>query len=326
MAAAPDHRDGGVDDGYLLAKRAQVRNHLYLLGDEHGRRDARLLDGALADWLDERAVPHRHDPSVVRALLNRAQVRARRNDTPGARADRELARRLYPAGASDRTAAKLRAVRFEELVEKASAADDLERLRALATTIIASPPDDPLPTAALVRACKILARHLPEDEWRPLLADALDRIEIDLVHPSLSEPAVRPVAGHAALLAWLLGRRTDDADTLARAIHLYRTSFAAFRAEPPSIDALVNAGACALQLGRIVQAGAEEAEGPVAGGLFAEGLAWTEAGLARAPPGRRAEHPGGPAPGDRPQGRGVRLRRGAAGEPQPHGRRRPAPG
>ena len=280
LAAAPDREDGGVDDGYLLAKRAQVRNRLYRLGDDHGRRSSPLLDDALADWLDERAERHRHDPSVVGALLDRARVRARRNDNTGARADRERARGLLTSAASIAVEAKLRAAELEELVEEASAADDLERLQALVAEITQLPSDAPVPTAALVRAGKILALTMPEERWRPLLSAALDRIEVDLVHPSLTGPATRHVAGHAALLAWLLGRRTHDADLLGRAVQLFRTSFDASGAEPPSVDALMNAGACALQLGKNVQAGTEQAAEEAAS-LFAEGLTWLQAGLAR---------------------------------------------
>ncbi|MFC4047877.1 hypothetical protein ACFO1B_56615 [Dactylosporangium siamense] len=279
--STPGQESSGIADGYLLAKRAQVRNHRYRLGDEHGRRSSRLLDDALVDWLDERAEPHRHDPAVVGALLDRSRVRARRNDSAGARADLDLARQLQTAQASAESGAKLRVTELEDLVEVASAADDFEALYATAIDITQLPADDPIPTAALVRACKILAGKLPEESWRPLLSVALDRIEVDLAHPSLTPPAVRHVAGHAALLAWLLGRGPDDPYLLGRAVQLYRTSFAAHDADPPSVDALVNAGTCALQLGKLAQAG-DEADAEEAASLFGEGLAWLSTGLERA--------------------------------------------
>ncbi|HST85263.1 MAG TPA: hypothetical protein VLL08_26220 [Kineosporiaceae bacterium] len=281
LVSAPEHEDG-VDDGYLLAKRAQVRYLRYRMGDVHGRRRSRQLNDALADWLDERAEPHRHDPTVVEALLDRARARVGRNDTVGARADREQARRLLTSGISAQTDAKLRAAELDQAVADALDADDLDRLHALAREITQMPPDTPIPAAALARAGKVLVLKLPREQGRDLLSAALDRIETDLGHPSLTKPAIRHVAGHAALLAWLLARRTKPRDThqLGRAAQLYRTAFAALEEDPPSVDALMNAGACALLLGKLFLAG-DEADAEEATSLFGEALTWMSTALAR---------------------------------------------
>jgi predicted nucleic acid-binding protein len=271
----------GVDDGYLLAKRGLLRNQLYRTAvDPHGRRDSALLDSALADWLDPRASAHSHDTLVANALLDRARIRARRNDLDGASADRERARALLPPGTSSQTDLKLLAAELEHALDEANAADDLHLLRRLVEEANQLPPDAVIPAAALARACKILVRVSDDEEWRPPLADAVSRLEMDLAHPSMTAPAIRAIAGHAALLSWFLARRGKDRDLLGRTVQLYRTSFDAM-ANTPSVDALSNASTCALALGKSLLAG-DEADSEEAAGLFADGGSWLRLAFQRA--------------------------------------------
>lgn len=271
----------GVDDGYLLTKRAELRNQLYRVAvDPHGRRDSRLLDSALADWLDPRASAHSHDASVANALLDRARIRARRNDQAGASTDREQARALLPHGVSPQTDAKLRAAELEHAVSDAITSDDIGRVRQLVEEMVHLNPDAVVPSAALARACKLLAIKTDEAEWAPLAVKSLDRLEMDLAHPSVSAPAARSIAGHAALLSWLLARRADDKDLLSRTVQLYRTSFESVPLQP-SVDALANAGTCALALGKRLLAG-DEADAEEAAALFTEGVSWLGMALQRA--------------------------------------------
>jgi len=270
-----------VQDGYLLAKRAQVRNQLYrVTQDPYGRRDWRLLNLALTDWLDPRAADHLHPETVAIALLDRARVRTRKNDLDGASDDRRLARAVLRNSSSEQTELKLRAAELEGAARNAIAGRELSRVRELVDEITKLPSNAPIPAATLAQACKLLILTSPESEWHPLIQRSLDRLEIDLEHPSLTATARRRIAGHAALLGWFLVRRSDHLEQLRRVIQLYRLSFAAMD-DPASIDALSNAGAAALTLAKKLLHG-DDADAEEAAGLLADAVSWLTTALQRA--------------------------------------------
>ncbi|MEU6229284.1 hypothetical protein [Streptomyces sp. NPDC047042] len=276
----------GTQDGYLAAKRAQLRYHRYRVDvDRNGRRTTELLDLALDDWLRPDAEAHSTANTIIHALLDRARVRARRNDRDGAAADHARARALLESGAPSMVETKLRVTELEQAVDAALKADDLPRLAALVADIADTPVDAPIPAAALVQATKVLAGHMTEgdergDEWHALLSQALDRLEIDLEHPTHTPASRHRTAGHAALMAWFLARRAGTTEELARTIQLYRLSFDAVDTTP-SVDAQANAGACALKLAKKLLAG-DAADAEEALGLLTDGMAWLGSALRRA--------------------------------------------
>jgi hypothetical protein len=270
---------GSTQDGYLMAKRAQLRYYLYRIDVDHnGRRTTELLDLALADWLRPDAGAHSTANTVIHALLDRARVRARRNDRTGSAADHARARSLLQPGSAPMIEMKLRVTELEQAVYTALKADDLPRLADLVSDIAGTPVDAPIPAAALVQAAKVLGQHMTDgDEWHVLLSQALDRLEADLEHPTHTSASRHRIAGHAALMAWFLARRVGSTEELARTIQLYRLSFDAVDT-PPSVDAWANAGACALKLAKTLLAG-DAADAEEALGLFTDGMAWLGSAL-----------------------------------------------
>ncbi len=270
-----------VQDGYLLAKRAQVRNQLYrVTADPYGRRDWRLLNLALTDWLDPRAADHLHRETVAIALLDRARVRVRKNDLEGASEDRRLARAMLRSSSSEQAELKLQAAELEGAARNAIAAGELFRVRELVDEITKLPSNAPIPAATLAQACKQLIMTSSESVWPPLVERVLDRLEIDLEHPSLTATARRRIAGHAALLGWFLARRSDHLEQLRRVIQLYRLSFTAME-DPASVDSLSNAGAAALALAKKLLSG-DDADAEEAAGLLADAVSWLTTALQRA--------------------------------------------
>ena len=273
--------EAGIDEGYLLAKRALARSRLYRYElDPSGRRDPRWLEAALADFLDPRALPHSSRELVANALLDRARIQAARSRHDAAREDRSRARELLSVGAGSEISGKLAAAELENAILEAIKANDVPRLSGLVEAVSHLPADAVIPSAALALACKLLIKAESEQNWRQATIMALDRIEADLAHPAVTRPAVRHVAGHAALLAWLLARNTDDMDMHRRALVLYRMSFAAAPGLP-SVDAQANAGTAAFVLGKALLAGDEE-QGEDSASLLVDAIEWLGSALAHA--------------------------------------------
>lgn len=179
---------------------------------------------------------------------------------------------------SARIAVKARAQELDVSVARAVEAKATDELRRLAEEIIRLPSDEPIPSTALSRACRSVVAAEGTDQCRPLLEDALDRLEIDLTHPKLSQPGRRHAAGHAALVARLLARSDEQAApaVLDRALTSYRASFGAVN-EPAYADA----GACALGPARILTSG-DDADAEEAVGLLHEAVDWLEKAWAKA--------------------------------------------
>lgn len=270
-----------VQDGYVLARRGQLRYLEYRAAtDDRGRRDAGILELALRDLLDPRAVRHRHDGTVVQALLDRARVKARRDDISGASDDHALARLLLPASAWPLHEQQFRVAELEAEISAAFGRDDLDELKAVLLKVAALPEGAPVPAAWMARGCRPLILSLQADEWRPVVSQVLDRLELDSDHPALTPSARRYVAGHSALLAWFLSRQTEDIPGLRRTVHLYRLSFDAID-ERPGVDALANCGAASLILAKLLLKGDED-DGEEAAGLLADGVEWLSLALERA--------------------------------------------
>lgn len=269
-----------VQDGYVLARRGQLRYLEYRAAtDDRGRRDAEILELALRDLLDPRAAKHRHDGTVVQALLDRSRVKARRDDIAGASEDRALGRALLPVSAWPRHEQQFRVSELEAELSAAFKRDDLDELQAVLLKASAVPAEAPVPAAQMARCCRPLILRLPADQWRPVVSQVLDRLELDSDHPALSPSARRHVTGHSALLAWFLARQTEDIPGLRRTVHLYRLSFEAFD-ETPGIDALSNCGAACLILAKLVLKGDED-DAEEAAGLLADGVEWLSRALER---------------------------------------------
>lgn len=281
--AGPSNAEG-AHPGYLLARRGHVRHQLYRFGtDTHGRRSTARLQTALSDLLAPEAADHIGGLVIAAALLDRSRVLLRRHDQDGAAADLARARGmldLLPQPA--RLAAKVRVRELDDAVARAVEAKATDELRRLAQEIIRLPSDEPIPGTALSRACRSVVAAEGADQCRLLLEDALDRLEIDLAHPELSQPARRHVAGHAALIARLLARSDEEGSpaVLDRAVAFYRVSFGAVD-EPASADAYADAGASALALAKILASG-DEADAEEAAGLLHEAVDWLEKALAQA--------------------------------------------
>ncbi|MDO2379820.1 hypothetical protein V4F30_22230 [Rhodococcus sp. IITD102] len=274
--------DSGAHTGYLLAKRGQARYTLYRFdSDADGRRQRAHLDDALADWLDPQAKTHIAGDVIVEALLDRARIHLRANNPLAAEKDRETARDLL-SEPSPNTMAKLRNQDFEHTIDNAIDSDDLARVAEAVDDILALPAETAIPAAALMRACRVLlasrSTELELDEHNDRTRRALDRLELEIDHPALDATGRRHVAGHAALLSWLLTRRTNDNTAgLARTVELYRRSFGAVD-HHPSVDALANAGACALTLARQLLA-SDETDAEQAASLLTEAVTWTREAL-----------------------------------------------
>jgi hypothetical protein len=279
-ALAINDRDS-VQDGYVLARRGQLRYLEYRAAtDDRGRRDAGILELALSDLLDPRAVPHRHDGTAVQALLDRARVKARRDDAVGAGADRELGRLLLPAADWPRHEQHFRVAELEAEMMAAFDRNDLDGVRTSLLKASELPEGSPVPAAAMARVSRPLILRWPADDWRPVVAQVLDRLELDSDHPALTPTARRYVAGHSALLAWFLSRQTEDIPGLRRTVHLYRLSFDATE-ETPGIDALSNCGAASLVLAKLLMKGDED-DAEEAASLLADGVDWLSRALERA--------------------------------------------
>jgi hypothetical protein len=269
--------ESGVAAGYLLAKRGLARNWLYRFDtDADGRRGRRFLDDALHDWLDPQVEGHIAVDLVTAGLLDRARIHMRANDTEAAQRDREQARSLLPAfGAA--TEARFALDDLEQAVEAAIDTNDWVRLAGVVDEILALSVDSAIPAAALMRACRVLLQVDPGDDHGQRARRAVDRLEVDIDHPALTSAGRRHVAGHAALLSWLLARRGDDVEGLARTVELYRRSFDAID-HHPSVDALSNAGTCALALAKLLLGG-DEADAEQAASLFTESAHWLRQAL-----------------------------------------------
>ncbi len=275
--ALATNEESGVAAGYLLAKRGLVRNALYRYDtDVDGRRDRRFLDDALHDWLDPQVQGHLAVDLVAAGLLDRARIHLRANNTEAAQLDREQARSLLP-GSSAATEGKFELDDLEHAVDAAIDSDDWVRLADVVDEILAVSVESAIPAAALMRACRVLLQIAPTDDDGQRVRRAVDRLEVDIDHPALTAAGRRHVAGHAALLSWLLARRGDDADGLARTVELYRRSFEAID-HHPSVDALSNAGTCALALAKSLLVG-DEADAEQAASLFTESAHWLRQAL-----------------------------------------------
>ncbi|WP_319446115.1 MULTISPECIES: hypothetical protein [unclassified Mycobacterium] len=265
-------QDSGVHPGYLLAKRGQVRNTLYRFdADADGRRNRVHLDDALDDWLDPRATGHIAAGVIVAGLLDRARIHMRANNPSAAQHDREQARALLSAS-SPHTDAKFQFDDLERAVDAAIAGDDMTRLGEVIDEILAVPAASAIPAAALMRGCRVLIQSSPEQADGSRLDRALGRLEVEIDHPALSAAGRRHVAGHAALLSWLLARQTEDVDGLARTVELYRRSFDAVD-HHPSVDALSNAATCSLALAKMLLSG-DEVDAEQAASLLTEAVTW----------------------------------------------------
>lgn len=273
------NEESGVAAGYLLAKRGLVRNALYRCDtDADGRRDRRFLDDALHDWLDPQVQGHLAADLVAAGLLDRARIHLRANNTEAAQRDREQARSLLP-GSSQATEGKFELDDLEHAVDAAIDSNDWARLADVVDDILAVSAESAIPAAALMRACRVLLQITSgdDDDDGQRVRRAVDRLEIDIDHPALTAAGRRHVAGHAALLSWLLARRGDDVDGLARTVELYRRSFDAID-HHPSVDALSNAGTCALALAKSLLVG-DEADAEQAASLFTESAHWLRQAL-----------------------------------------------
>ncbi|MER5432196.1 hypothetical protein [Streptomyces sp. NPDC002588] len=281
-AALPDTE--GAHSGYLLARRGYVRHQLYRFDtDFHGRRSTAHLQAALTDLLTPEAADHISGQVIAAALLDRSRVLSRRGDREGAATDLARARDLLGSlPPSARLAAKARAQELDAAIAVAVGSQATDELRRLAREIIRLPSDAPIPAAALSRACKSVVAAEGIDQCRLLLEDALERLEIDVIHPELSQPGRRHVASHAALIARLLARSDEEAAPAAldRALTLYRTSFDAVD-DPASVDAYADAGASALALAKIL-ARSGDADAEDAAGLLREAVDWLGKAVAKA--------------------------------------------
>ncbi|MEU1179919.1 hypothetical protein ABZ464_20130 [Streptomyces sp. NPDC005820] len=274
----------GAHPGYLLARRGHVRHQLYRFDvDAVGRRSTARLEDALSDLLAPETAGHMSGRVIAAALVDRSRVRQRRRDRAGSAADLVQARALLDTSPeSAGLAVKLRVRELDDAVDRAVADRDTDALRRLAGEIVALPSDTPIPSTALARACRSMVVAEGIDRCRLLLEDALDRIEIDIVHPELSPPGQRHVAGNAALVARLLARADEEAAPAAldRALTLYRLSFDALD-DPAGTDAYADAGACALDLAKALAAG-DDADSEDAAGLLHEAVGWLQKSLAKA--------------------------------------------
>jgi hypothetical protein len=278
-------QSSGVHAGYLLAKRGRASLMLYRLGvDPSGRHDSAFLERAIEDWLDPRAIPHRHDYEAAEALLNRARLRRGREDHVGAQADSALAVKYLVDAERPLTAEKLRADQLDADLQLAERARDIDRTLTLLTGVPALPWNSPIPAAALANGCKLLVRSLPEARWRPVVAAVLDRVEADIDHPALTAAARSHVAGHAANLARILTRSSDAPDEFRRSIALYRRAIG--EGDDAAAKTLERAGAIAFELAELL-ASSDNAESEEALGLWTDSMAWSSAALIKAEDGSR---------------------------------------
>lgn len=278
-------QSSGVHAGYLLAKRGRASLMLYRLGvDPSGRHDSAFLERAIDDWWDPRAIPHRHDYEAADALLNRARLRRGREDHIGAEADSVLAVTYLAADERSRAAEKILADQLDADLQWAERASDIDRTLALLIEVPTIPWNSQIPTAAVANGCKFLVRSLPEAQWKPVVAAALDRVEADIDHPALTAAARSHVAGHAANLARLLTKSSDEPDDFRRAIALYRRAIG--EGDGASAKTLEHAGAIAFELAELL-ASADNAESEESLGLWTDSIAWSSAALATSENGSR---------------------------------------
>lgn len=264
--------ESGVAPGYLKAKRGRVHEAIYRYDtDSDGRRDRSYLDDAIADWRDPDAADHFDADQLVGALLDRARINLRANDSDAANRDREQARALMSAP-SARTEGKFVVDELERGIEDAVAADDAVALTRVIDATVSLPAESAIPAAALMRATRVLLQTANDDDAELLAIRALHRLEVEIDHPALTPVGRRHIAGHAALLSWMLTRRSEDIDGLTRTVDLYRRSFESVE-HHTSVDALSNAGTCALSLARQLLAG-DEGDAEQAASLFTEATLW----------------------------------------------------
>ena len=183
------------------------------------------------------------------------------------------------SSSSEQAELKLRAADLEGAAN-AIAAGDLFRIRELVDEIMSFSSNAPHPGRDASASLQLLVMTGSESDWPPLVVRALDRLEIDLEHPSLTAAARRRIAGHAALLGWFLARPDNHVEQLRRVIQLYRLSFIAME-DPASVDSLSNAGAAALALAKKLLSG-DDTDAEEAAGLLADAVSWLTTALKRA--------------------------------------------
>ncbi|MEW1974450.1 hypothetical protein AB0301_05110 [Microbacterium profundi] len=218
------HDTNTADVGYQLAKRGRSHALLYeLASDASGGRDTFHLDRALADWSDPRSRVHHTDTELARLLLARARLAAARADTHAAQIDIDAAMRLLAvAPPDDRTAERAAAQAVGTAIEQSIDQHDEDAVRSLLADAAALPADAPVPAGTLAKATMWLRNGLADAEWRELSEHVLDRIEVDVAHPSLTDAARGHVLGHAATVARALYLSTSSRIGIERALHLSR--------------------------------------------------------------------------------------------------------
>lgn len=218
------HDERGPDVGYLIAKRGRCHALLFeSAADSMGSRDTIVLDRAIADWFDPRSEPHRRDHEASRMLLARARLASARGNPEAAAADITHAALLLADDHHPGPSGQLQRQGLEVALERALDDGDPEAALEALDASSALPHDAPAPAGAMTKTALWLLRHMTEPEWVQVVRTALDRIEVDAAHPSLSPSARGHVTGHAATLARVLARSAEagPADVL-RAVELSR--------------------------------------------------------------------------------------------------------
>lgn len=250
LVAAIEHFDRAIalpaversaDIGYLHAKRGRCHTLLYERApDGDGRRDTHHLDLALNDWLDPHSSPHRNDHEVARMLLARARQSMAREAVPDASADLDLAAHLLQGSGrkhlDQQLDGQVEGVRIERALDESDSEAVSEALASATQLQVGTP----APCGPMSKAVAWLHNRIGSDRWFELAEQALDRIELDGLHPALSAPARGHAAGHAASLARLLyigGAAGGVSDLgLSRALDLSRAH----------VDAAIDLSASAL--------------------------------------------------------------------------------
>ncbi|WP_156821097.1 hypothetical protein [Microlunatus phosphovorus] len=250
-AVALPRDDKGADIGYLLAKRGRCYAFLYERGgDAVGRRDTTQLNRALADWLDPRTAPHRHDHEVARLLLARARLATARSDTAAAIADVSAAAELMSSQDRPLVASQLEGQTLGTAIEDALDHNDLDAVIKAAASAASLPPSTPVPAGSMTKSALWLQGRLTRSDWEQLAEPMLDRIEIDGAHPALLASGRGHVAGHAARLARAL-YLTDPPEPagVLRAVELSRAHVSS--AQTVSAAALDGASRAAYAYARL---------------------------------------------------------------------------
>ncbi|MFE5411121.1 hypothetical protein [Microbacterium sp. NPDC056569] len=223
-AIALPHHERSADIGYQLSKRGRSHALLYERAtDADGGRDTFHLDRALADWGDPRTIPHRTSAELARLLLARARLATARADTTAARQDVEAAAQLLVGGdTDDQTRERLSAQELADTLESALDDRDLDAVLAGIAKARALPVAAAVPAGSLVKAVVWSRNDLAAESWRELAEAVLDRIEVDIAHPSLTLTARGHVRGHAATLARAIHLPASSPAGMERALHLSR--------------------------------------------------------------------------------------------------------